>query len=146
VNQDFYQELRGKIRDWLQSKGKAYAYADMLLVAPDLLHLLCKLSVDPRVPLLHKARLAATIAYFLSPFDLIPEGLLGPGGYLDDVALSAYVLHNVINAGTGEVAQEHWAGDGQLLQVLQSVLTLADRALGTGLWARLRRLGRGLAR
>jgi len=49
---------------------------------------LFKLSVDARIPLAHKAQLAAAIAYFVSPFDLIPEGLIGPGGFLDDIALS----------------------------------------------------------
>jgi len=50
------------------------------------------------------------------------------------------VLNRVINAGHGTVAEEHWAGDGQLLQVLQRILEIADRALGTGLWNRLKRL------
>jgi uncharacterized membrane protein YkvA (DUF1232 family) len=140
LDDDFYQALRTKVRTWLAGKGKAFTYADVLLVGPDLLHLLFKLSVDPRIPLTHKAQLAAAIAYFVSPFDLIPEGLIGPGGFLDDIALSAYVLHRVINAGHGSVAEEHWAGDGQLLHVLQRILEIADRALGTGLWNRLKRL------
>lgn len=143
LDDDFYQALRGKIRAWLDGKGKTYAYADVLLVGPDLLHVLCKLSADRRIPLTHKLQLAAAIAYFVSPLDLIPEGIVGPIGYIDDIALAAYVLHRLINAGHGKVAEEHWAGDGQLLHVLQRVLEVADSAVGSGLWNKLKRFGRG---
>jgi uncharacterized membrane protein YkvA (DUF1232 family) len=134
---DFYRSLRRRIRDWLAGKGKAYRYADMLWVAPDLLHLLCRLVVDRRVPSADKARLAAAIAYFVSVFDFMPEFILGPVGYLDDVALAAFVLHKLIGEGLADVAKEHWAGDGDLLQVLQRILDLSNQAIGSGLWSRL---------
>jgi uncharacterized membrane protein YkvA (DUF1232 family) len=38
-----------------------------------------------------------TIAYVLSPIDLIPEGLLGPLGFADDAALIAYLLKRIID-------------------------------------------------
>lgn len=38
-----------------------------------------------------------TIAYIVSPIDLIPEGLLGPLGFADDAALVAYLLKRIIN-------------------------------------------------
>jgi uncharacterized membrane protein YkvA (DUF1232 family) len=142
THDDFYQSLRRKIRAWLEDKGKAYAYADVLLVGPDLFHLMCKLVADARVPTGHKLRLAGAIAYFISPFDLIPEGIVGPIGFLDDIALAAYVLHRLVNAGHGALAQEHWAGDDDLLSVLQHILEVADAALGSGLWKKLKRFVR----
>jgi uncharacterized membrane protein YkvA (DUF1232 family) len=36
--------------------------------------------------------LIATIIYDISPIDLIPEGILGPFGFADDVALTTVVL------------------------------------------------------
>jgi uncharacterized membrane protein YkvA (DUF1232 family) len=140
LDDDFYQSMRRKIRAWLDDKGKTYAYADVLLVGPDLLHLLCKLAADRRVPAAQKAALACAIAYFVSPLDLIPEGLVGPIGYIDDIALAAYVLHRFVNAGHGKIAEEHWAGDGNLLHVLQHIIEVADAAVGTGLWKRIKRL------
>src|SRR5262249_25584526 len=80
----------------------------------------------------------AALAYFISPVDLLPEAFLGPAGYVDDVALAAYALYRLINAGHGEVAKELWAGDGDLLVAIQQVLDVADQALGSGLWERLR--------
>lgn len=138
---DFYRALRKRLRAWLQTKGKAFAYADMLLVAPDLLHLVCRLSLDPRVTGDEKAKLVGAAAYFMSVIDLVPEGILGPLGYLDDVALAAFVLHKVIGAGHGELAQQYWAGDGDVLVVVQKILDLANKAIGSNLWQRLRRFG-----
>jgi len=137
---DFYQTLRRRIAAWLEKHGKGFRHAQILLVAPDLFHLLCKLIVDKRVPAAHKARLAAAVVYFVSPLDFLPEALLGPVGYLDDVAVAAYALSSLINAGHGELAKEHWAGEGDLLGVIQLVLGAADEAIGAGLWKKIRAL------
>ena len=135
---DFYQSLRKRIGAWLERHGKGFRHAQLLLVAPDLFHLMCKLIMDARVPPAQKARLAAAVVYFVSPLDFMPEGLLGPIGYLDDVAVAAYTLSSLINAGHGELAKEHWAGEGDLLAVIQQVLALADEAIGSGVWRRIR--------
>lgn len=140
--EDFYQTLRRRIREWLDGGGRSSTWAEYVLVAPDLLHLLCKLAVDPDVPMAQKARLAAVIAYFISPLDLIPEALIGPAGYVDDVALSAYVLNSIMSAVDPQVLTRHWAGQGDLLGVIQRIVRVADRMVGAGLWARLKRLAR----
>ena len=57
---------------------------------------------------------------------------------MDDIALAAYVLNRLINAGHGELAREHWAGDGDVLEVIQYVLAKADDMIGSGLWKRLK--------
>lgn len=143
-HEDFYQLLRGRIATWLENKGKGFKHAQILLLAPDLFHLLARLMFDPRIPGLEKAKLGAALAYFVSPIDLLPEAVLGPGGYIDDVALAAYALHGLINAGHGEVAKELWAGDGDLLDAIQRVLEVADEMVGSGLWERLRKYWAGL--
>lgn len=135
---DFYQTLRRRIAAWLEQHGKGFRHAQILLVAPDLFHLLCRLIMDKRVPATHKARLAAAVVYFVSPVDFMPEALLGPAGYLDDVAVAAYALSSLVNAGHGALAKEHWAGEGDLLGVIQHVLTTADEAIGAGLWKKIR--------
>ena len=121
-NEDFYKSMRENIRSWLANKGKGYKYADYLLFAPDLFHLLCRLALDKRVPAAQKAKLAGAIAYFISPIDLIPEAIVGPIGYVDDIALAAYVLNSIINSGHGEIAEEHWAGEDNLLSVISRMI------------------------
>jgi uncharacterized membrane protein YkvA (DUF1232 family) len=135
---DFYKALRERIRNWLSKKGKHYRYADLLLFAPDLFHLLSRLTLDDRIPLRYKAQLGAAIAYFVSPMDLIPEAVLGPVANIDDIVISAYVLSRLINAGHGKIAEEHWAGEKNLLEVVRGILDIADQAIGKGLWSRVK--------
>ena len=143
-NSGFYKKLRSRMRTWLKSKaGRGHRFAEMLMLAPDLFHLLCRLSCDPEVPPAQKARLLAAIAYFISPVDLIHEALVGPAGYVDDVALAAYVLNGVINRCGHGVVERHWAGDGDVLAVVKRVLELADKALSAGIWNKLKGVVRG---
>lgn len=143
--EDFYQALRVRISDWLASKGKGFKHAQLLLLAPDLFHLLTRLMLDSRIPAAEKAGLGAAIAYFISPIDLLPEALLGPIGYIDDVALAAYAINRLINAGHGAVAKELWAGDGDLLASVQRILEVADQAIGSGVWERVKKSWRGFS-
>jgi uncharacterized membrane protein YkvA (DUF1232 family) len=135
---DFYQQMREKIRGWLEDKGANYKYADYLLAAPDLLHLLCRLTLDGQVPVSEKAKLAAAIAYFISPLDLMPEAITGPVGYIDDVVLAAYVLNGIIGKTDPSVVRGHWAGSGDILELILQVLKIADELVGSGLWKRLK--------
>jgi uncharacterized membrane protein YkvA (DUF1232 family) len=135
---DFYRTLRTRITTWLSNQGEGYRHAELLLVAPDLFHLLCRLALDKRVPASEKAKLAGAIAYFVSPLDIIPEVFLGPIGFLDDVAVAAFALNSVINSGQGDIAKELWAGDGDVLALIQRIVATADDMLGAGVWRRLR--------
>jgi uncharacterized membrane protein YkvA (DUF1232 family) len=137
-HEDFYQALRARIAGWLEGKGKGFKHAQILLLAPDMFHLLTRLLLDGRIPSSEKATLGAALAYFLSPIDLFPEAVLGPVGYVDDVALAAYALSRLINAGHGAVARELWAGDGDLFEAIRRVLEIADEMVGSGLWQRLK--------
>ena len=136
---DFYQNLRKKMRDWLDSdKGKSHKYAEYLMLAPDLFHLMCKLSIDPQVETKDKAKLAGAIAYFVSPLDLVPEAIVGPIGYVDDIALAAFVLNNIINNTDPSVVEKHWAGEADLLDSIKNILKVADDMIGSGLWKKLK--------
>ena len=136
---DFYRQMRESIWTWLKGQGVNYQFADYLLAAPDLFYLLCKLAIDNEVPVSEKAQLAAAIVYFISPFDLIPETLLGPLGYIDDIAVAAFVLNNLINKTNPEIVRRHWAGDKDILDLIQQIIRVADEMIGSGLWAKIRK-------
>lgn len=130
-NEDFYQKLRKKIRNWAQSKkGKTSKWSEYIMAAPDLFHLLVKLSLDKNIPAKEKAKLAAAIAYFISPLDFIPELILGPIGYVDDIALAAYVLNNLINKIDPEIIVKYWAGDTDILFLIKKILKVSDEMVG----------------
>ncbi len=137
---DFYKRLRERIANWSAREGKSSSVFNYILLAPDFFHLLCKLMLDPRVPGREKKKVGAAIAYFISPVDLIPEGLVGPAGYVDDVALAAYVLNSILNSVGPEVLEEHWAGESDVLDKIHEVLNVADRLVGSGMWKRIKGL------
>mgnify|MGYP002641612915 CR=1 FL=1 len=134
---DFYQQMRDSIRDWVKGKGVNYQFTDYLLAAPDLFHLLCKLAIDKEVPASEKAKLAGAIVYFISPFDFLPEALTGPLGYIDDVVVAALILNSFINETNPEIVRRHWAGDKDILNLVQQILQVADEMVGSGLWAKI---------
>jgi len=140
-HEDYYKRLRKRIVDWADSKeGETHRWTKILLTAPDFFHLLIRLVADPIVPLSEKGKLAAGIAYFISPLDLMPELFLGPTGFLDDIVLSAYVLNSLINHCDPAILKKHWAGDEDVLYLIQYILDEADRIVGTGLFKKLRKV------
>ncbi len=131
---DFYQKLRAGVRAWPNSKaGRSGKWSEYFLFAPDLFHLLCKLSFDSRVPAKIKLKLAGAIAYFASPFDLMPEALMGFMGFADDIALAAYVLNSTLNTCNPDILKRHWAGDQDILELIQGIMKWMDSRGRTGL-------------
>lgn len=135
---DFYKRVRSQVHAWVEEKGSGHKYAEYILVAPDLVHLLVRMTLDDRVDTKSKAKLGAALAYFISPIDLIPEALVGPVGYTDDVAVACLALNAVLNEpGNREVAREHWQGDGDLLSLVQRVIAIANEMLGAKIWGKV---------
>ncbi len=143
--QDFYQRLRGRMRSWAESEeGRKYRWTEYLMMAPDLFHLLCRLTIDPDVLFTDKLKLGAAIAYFISPFDIIPEVILGPIGYADDIVIAAYVLNSIVNNTSPEVVSRNWAGEGEILELSQKLLHKADEMIGAGTWQNIKAMfGKG---
>jgi uncharacterized membrane protein YkvA (DUF1232 family) len=139
---DFYLQLRDKVSEWFEKNtGQKPEYANYILLVPDFFYLLVRMTLDDRIPAIDKAKFAGVIAYFISPIDFLPEALLGPLGYLDDLVLTCYVLNLYINqqdeAGKA-VVNELWPGDQDVLNTIQSVLKKADEWLGSGLWEKIK--------
>ena len=85
-----------------------------------------------------KAKFVLVITYFISPIDLLPELVLGPLGYLDDIALTAYVINQYINETDSGIVRELWAGDQDILSAIKNIVATADKFIGSGLWKKLR--------
>ena len=139
---DFYLQLRDKVQNWFEKNATQKPdYANYILMVPDFFYLLVKLTMDDRIAAIDKAKFAGVLAYFFSPIDFLPEALLGPVGYLDDLMLACYVLNLYVNqqdeAGK-EVVKELWPGDQDVLDTIQSILRKADEWLGSGLWNKIK--------
>jgi uncharacterized membrane protein YkvA (DUF1232 family) len=139
-NKDFYQKLRTDIKNWMDGrKASDNKWSEYILLAPDLFHLLTKLALDPDVPASKKVKIAGIIAYFISPLDFLPEMFLGPLGYLDDIALTAYVLNDIINEVDPKIVRRNWAGEMDILNLVKTIIANANNMIGSGIWKKLKR-------
>ena len=139
----FYDRLRSSIQRYIERKGKAVEKtAEFLLLAPDVFVLLWRLTTDSRVSGKNKILLGTGIAYFILPFDLIPEAIVGPIGYLDDLVFGVYILNKVLKDTDAEIVRQHWSGSEDVLTMIQKVLDAADNLVGSKLVARLKKLAK----
>lgn len=127
----FYLKLRKKVVAWMNSKiGASSPYVKYIIWAPDLFYLMWKLSIDPQVPLSERLKLLGALAYFVSPFDLIPEALIGPVAFADDIVLAAFVLNGLINKTPPELLKKYWPGDEDVFETIKKVVAASDRLVG----------------
>jgi uncharacterized membrane protein YkvA (DUF1232 family) len=139
----FYDRLRTRIRSYVENKGSAVGKtAEFLLLVPDVFILLWRLLNDARVSGKNKVLLGSGVAYFVFPFDLLPEAFLGPIGYLDDLVLAVYILNRMLVDTDAAILREHWSGSEDVLATIQKVLNAADSLVGRDLLQRIKRMAK----
>lgn len=137
----FYDRIRGAVRRYVDKKGPALGKtADFLLLVPDVFILLWRLTTDSRVTGKDKVLLGSAVAYYIFPFDLIPEALLGPMGFLDDLVFGAFVLNRMLSTTDAAVLREHWSGSDDVLGMIQRVLSAADSLVGSNVAANIKKM------
>jgi len=97
-----------------------------LVALPNIGKLLFRLSRDPRVPLRNKIVFGGIAAYFIMPFDVIPDWIPGIGK-VDDLLLVALALDSMLNRVPVEILAEHWEGDDDVLKVVRQVIATATK-------------------
>jgi len=137
----FYDRLRGGIRRYVERKGPALGKtADFLLLVPDVFILLWRLTSDSRVNGKDKVLLGSAVVYYIMPFDLIPEAIVGPIGYLDDLVFGVYVLNKILGNVDASILREHWSGSDDVLDSIQNVLNAAESLVGKDLVGRIKKM------
>lgn len=127
---DAYQSWRRGLRHGIRRRGLDPTVPELVLLLPDLVHVVGRLVSDPRVPGRPKLQLLLVLAYLVSPIDLIPEMLVGPIGYVDDVALLLLALERLLRTDDGELARLHWAGGRGTFRLVWTGLSGLTRLLG----------------
>jgi len=102
--------------------------------------LLWRLINDSRVNAKNKILLGSGLAYYFFPLDIMPEALIGPIGYLDDLVFAVYLLNKILADTDPETLREHWSGSEDVLTSIRNVLNAADTLVGKDLFARLKNI------
>src|SRR5256885_28234 len=97
---------------------------NLLMFLPNMLILCAKLMVDKRVPRTERALFAAAVIYAIIPFDFIPD-MIPFVGQIDDVFLISLTLLRLIDRTDDKIVREHWRGGGDVIQLAESVVTIA---------------------
>ncbi len=144
----FYDHLRRQVVRTVERRGGKLGSgtAEALLLVPDVFMLVARLTLDPDVPKSERALFASTLVYFIMPFDLLPEGIIGPTGYLDDLVLALSAVSKALGRDLEPYAEKYWSGPQPLRTVLRDVLETGKSLTGTSLYERLKGMlaGRGI--
>jgi uncharacterized membrane protein YkvA (DUF1232 family) len=139
--QRYYERVRTSIQNYLAKKGSVVGKAgEYLLLVPDVFILLWRLTTDGRVNNKNKVLLGSSLAYYIFPFDIIPEAIVGPMGYLDDLVFGVYVLNKILGDTDAAIIREHWPGNTDVLDVIQRVLNAAENLVSSDLLARFKKM------
>lgn len=136
----FYDRMRNSISGYLDRKGTLVGKTgEYLLLAPDIFVLLWRLVNDRRVSSKNKVILGSGLAYYLFPLDIIPEAIIGAGGYIDDLVFGVYLLQRILSDTDPEVLRSHWSGSEDILNTIQKVLNAADNLVGKDMFGKIKR-------
>jgi len=134
----FYRTVREVLDQWARDIGGGQGYAEHIPKAPSLLRLLENLALEEAVPAQNKAQIAVVMAYFSAPRDTMPEEMVGPCGYVDDVALAALVADEIASSTGEEVVRRCWPGEADPTSVISDILGFARYAIGPEAWTTVR--------
>ncbi|MEO8394935.1 MAG: DUF1232 domain-containing protein [Chloroflexota bacterium] len=152
---DWYETWRGRIQSWISTHADE-EFAQIVLLVPDLLALVVRLARDKRVPFRLKGQLLLAAAYVISPFDLVPEAMLGVIGLADDAGVLVLVLMWIKGLASvdPQVLRDNWSGRGDVIDVIEGlhsrIGTNAEKLYSPQIWRRLQarfgKVKRGLLR
>ena len=128
---DFYQKLKIQIGDWLKEKeSEEFKWKKYVALMPDCFYFVAELAADKSLSVTTREKLAKVIAYVISPWDFLPEEVVGPAGFLDDITVCAVILNQVIFDMDIAVWSKYWKREKDLHSLIKSVLNDAEEMLG----------------
>ena len=98
--------------------------------APALYTLLTDILNEKKIEPIIRLKISTALAYFVAPYDIIPEKIYGPMGYVDDIYITVLVLKNIENdLGLGYL-ETLWKGDRDLNEVIEECYEISNDILG----------------
>jgi uncharacterized membrane protein YkvA (DUF1232 family) len=131
---NFYERLKLQIKDWFNSnESKDFEWRDFVAKAPDCFYFVASLATEEDLPIDKKKRLAQAIAYFISPYDFLPEEEVGAAGFLDDLTVCSIILKDVLPGVEPALIKKYWKCDIDLHEFINNILSNAGTMLGKAL-------------
>ena len=96
-------------------------FRDLLLLIPDFVVLMVRLARDSQVPPGVKLVAISTVAYVLSPIELLPELVFGPIGLIDDLLAIGLGVSFLVNRVHPDLVRAHWPGQQDALESVQAI-------------------------
>ena len=134
---EFYRRLHRDVTIWLDSEGRDFPHAHLVSLVPDMFQALSTLCLNEELTKAERAKVLGAVIYFVAPIDFLPERLAGGAGFLDDVALAAYVLKGIADTRGGAFIAPCWHGDGDLHALVDEILGSAEAIIGSELWRKI---------
>lgn len=123
-----FKDFYGVIRENLDSyKGEYERFVDY---GPDLFKLLVDVLNEKSLKPELRLKVCAALGYFVVPYDILPEVIYGPHGYIDDVFLSTYVINEIKKKMGYDFLNILWEGDEELADVLDICYEQSMEILG----------------
>ncbi|MCF8262002.1 MAG: DUF1232 domain-containing protein [Melioribacteraceae bacterium] len=131
---EYIEKLKSHIGSWLERNPQNdYKWKEYIVAAPDLFELLCKLEEED-IPAETKVGIETAINYFISPFDIIPEAVIGPLGYIDDVSVAANALKNTFPQVSKETVLSHWKGEADIFDLIERITGDISEMIDASIW------------
>ena len=121
---DFYDVLRENLDSY---RGEYERFVDY---GPDIYKLLTDILNDKSLSPKIRIKICASLGYFVVPFDIIPEQIYGPHGYIDDIFLCSYVLKEIQEEKGTAFLDNFWEGDEEIEDVLEVCYNQSKEILG----------------
>lgn len=139
TDNDWYLTLRqGLNRQLHRVTGRDSRLVDYLLLLPDLVYVIYRLLSSRSVSFNHKAFFVLVLFYLFTPFDLVPEVLFGPLGYLEDIPLTVIAFDLLFNRPPARIPVQLWPGDPSMLKRIQRGIEQLNGWVGEGLWQKFK--------
>lgn len=117
---NYYQKLQGELSSYEGS------HKGVVRELPKLIELLASLLEPDTAEDLSREGIQETciaLGYVFLPDDVIPEEIYGEIGYIDDVFLCSYVLHDFVKSGSRfeDLIRNNWQGEGDIIELLEEL-------------------------
>ncbi len=104
-----------------RARTRAELLKEAALAVPHMAMLLSRLLRDRDIPRVRKLFAGAALAYAVSPYDLLPDGIPFVGR-IDDVVLLAAAVHSLMLAVPEDRLDAYWEGSRDALDIVAGLV------------------------